>query len=458
MAYKLDFGIWGNIFAVPTQIVDKHIKTCGSASLKVLLVLLRHNEQSLSLAELAALVGLSTADAQDALNYWIASGVLMEETLGGDSLLQPARAGQEPQTPAPAPDTVPLKTGEPQTPEQKIVKPPVRGRLAPEEISSLAAKDQQVSTLLQEAQEILGKTISPSGMEALVSLYSYGGMEVELILMVIQYCVSIGKSSLRYIEKTAYDWIDRGIDTFDKAEQHILSLTRKNDYEGKIKSAFGIFSRNLTAKEMDYVTKWFDQYGFELPLIQLAYERTVDNTGKLSFPYCDSILSRWHEKGIKTPRQAVDEMNAPQRAAQSEYQPKARTFGSGPLAPPSPQKERYDKAHAELQQRRNAAREIAAKRKEEVYGKLPRLKQIDTALAKTGFEVSKAVLLGGNTGDLIARLREENLTLQQEKEALLVHNGYAPDYLEIPYRCKKCEDKGYRPDGEACDCLKELVR
>ena len=36
-------------------------------------------------------------------------------------------------------------------------------------------------------------------------------------------------------------------------------------------------------------------------LVALAYEKTVDATGKASIPYANSILAAWHEKGIKKP-------------------------------------------------------------------------------------------------------------------------------------------------------------
>ena len=49
MAYQLSFGIWGELFAVPTAIVDQHIQLCSAASLKALLVLLRQGGRPLAL-------------------------------------------------------------------------------------------------------------------------------------------------------------------------------------------------------------------------------------------------------------------------------------------------------------------------------------------------------------------------------------------------------------------------
>ncbi|MCI8442328.1 MAG: DnaD domain protein [Provencibacterium sp.] len=453
MAYQLSFGIWGELFAVPTAIVDQHIQLCSAASLKALLVLLRQGGRALSLSNIAGMIGLSEPDTQDALNYWIASGILARddgrsEDAAADDTAIPTDAVKVPDSSA-----APAQ-------EQKIIRTGSRPRLTQEMIADMAKKDGHIASLIQEAQVLLGGPISPTATEMLVSLQSYGGMPVEVILMVIQYCVSIGKSNVRYIEKTAYDWIDRGIDTFEKAERHMLEQNKANEQENKIKKAFGIHGRNLTAKEREYIGRWFNSLRFDLPMIQLAYERTIDKKGSFSFPYCDAILGKWFQKGIKTPRQAVDEMNAPFVPATSSGGPPspARTASPAPAAAAvAIPRDRYDRAHAELQRRRSDARDTAARHKEEIYRILPRIREIDNKLSQTGLEVSRAVLLGGNTESLLQQLRDQNLALQKEKEQALLLAGYPTDYLEISYHCRECEDKGYRPDGEPCSCLKKLL-
>ena len=39
-------------------------------------------------------------------------------------------------------------------------------------------------------------------------------------------------------------------------------------------------------------------------MIKLAYEKAVDNTGKLSFPYINKILLSWHENSINSVEKA----------------------------------------------------------------------------------------------------------------------------------------------------------
>ena len=42
MKFSINLGMWNSVFAVPTQVVDQHLKLAGGVHLKVLLWLLRH--------------------------------------------------------------------------------------------------------------------------------------------------------------------------------------------------------------------------------------------------------------------------------------------------------------------------------------------------------------------------------------------------------------------------------
>lgn len=68
-------------------------------------------------------------------------------------------------------------------------------------------------SLLHKAQEIIGSTLTSMDMQCLTALYAYYGLSPEFILTVMGYCKSIDKLSMRYVEKTAASWQEKGIDT-----------------------------------------------------------------------------------------------------------------------------------------------------------------------------------------------------------------------------------------------------
>ncbi len=48
MSFSINLGNWNSVFAVPSAVVDEHIKLAGSAQLKVLLWVLRHAGEEFS--------------------------------------------------------------------------------------------------------------------------------------------------------------------------------------------------------------------------------------------------------------------------------------------------------------------------------------------------------------------------------------------------------------------------
>ncbi|WP_040197843.1 ATP-binding protein [Candidatus Soleaferrea massiliensis] len=121
-------------------------------------------------------------------------------------------------------------------------------------------------------------------------------------------------------------------------------------------------------------------------------------------------------------------------------------------------KEVYDDAFRILSERKSKAKQTAELRRMEIYDRIPRIRQIDRELSGTGIMVAKAVLAGGSdASQLIEGMKQKNISLQQEKAQLLRENGYAVDYLEIPYSCAACQDEGYI-GNEKCDCLQQLLK
>ena len=105
--------------------------------------------------------------------------------------------------------------------------------------------------------------------------------------------------SLRTIEKEAYEWAERGIDSMEAAGAFIQAKNVYHSRLGKLMRLLQIKGRNLTAAEEKYAAQWLDM-GFDDEIIAMAYERTCLNTGGLSWAYMHKILLRWKDAGYRT--------------------------------------------------------------------------------------------------------------------------------------------------------------
>lgn len=281
MLYQIDYQAFQGIFAVPES-VTALLPACSGTALKVLLLILSQPKEAISSAHLAGQLGLPPADVEEALDYWQQHGILRSK----NNFAAPDSGEQ-------------LSLNKP-----KIRRVSQRHSLSQQEILQLSSADPNIPSLIQEAQSLLGRTLSSPEQETLCSFYTYDHLSVEYLLLVLMYCIKQKKTHFRYFEKVVNSLLEKEVDTYDKAEHYLDSFANQEEHENLVRSVFGIYDRSLTAKEKAYINNWFDVFGFDISLVKLAYERTIDSIGKTSFPYTNKILTAWHEKGIKNTQEA----------------------------------------------------------------------------------------------------------------------------------------------------------
>lgn len=160
----------------------------------------------------------------------------------------------------------------------------------PEEISACVAANPELSGMFQIVQKILQKPFSSTDLTVVYSLYDYYRIPLDVIPMLVTFCMKNGKKSMRQIEKTAIKWIEKGIDSVEAAENY---LKKAEEYSGaieKLRNALGVTERNFSPTEIKYINGWI--YDMKVPFekIMQAYDICASNTGKLSIKYMDTVL------------------------------------------------------------------------------------------------------------------------------------------------------------------------
>ncbi len=95
-------------------------------------------------------------------------------------------------------------------------------------------------------------------------------------------------------------------------------------------------------------------------------------------------------------------------------------------------------------------------RREELYGLIPELRQLDARLSAFGLRIMQTALSHGNTEEMIAALRKENEQILQERGKLVELRGYPRDYDEPRYECTQCHDTGY-VGIRMCQCMRRAL-
>lgn len=169
--------------------------------------------------------------------------------------------------------------------------------------------DQSFRLLYGEVQRLMGRSLNTEELKILLSFTRYLGLPAEVISVLVSYCKerarnkgSLRNPSLRAIEKEAYSWAEQGIDTLEEAAAYIHNQSVRNSKLQQLTAQLQIRGRSLTQAEEKYAKSWLDM-SFEDGVIAMAYEKTCVNTGGLSWPYMNKILTSWHTAGYKTVEQ-----------------------------------------------------------------------------------------------------------------------------------------------------------
>ena len=167
-------------------------------------------------------------------------------------------------------------------------------------------KDPDVSELFFIIETYLKHTLSSSDINIILYWYEELHFPTDLIEYLVEYCISKGHSSTRYMNKVAISWSESGITTVEQAKEN-ASIHSQVYYA--VMKALGISGRNLVDTEMNYIKKWSKEFGFDTQLISLACQRTISAIHQPSFEYVDSIMTSWHNNQVHT-TEDVDKLDA----------------------------------------------------------------------------------------------------------------------------------------------------
>lgn len=287
----LEFIAQMNSIPLSSEFVEKKMPLANGAYVKVYLytLYLAYRGISEDTADIAKKLELLESDVVNALDYWKNEGVI---TANNNYIYFNDQT-------------------------EDIKKPQLKKKTF-KNVSELIMNNKALSDLCTLSQEVLGKTLNNSDLETLYWFYDELGFSPEVIIMLLEYCVSKDKRNMKYIEKVAIGWHENGITTMSQVDSYIKSEKEKNTYLYSLRKLFGITDRNLSKSEELYLKTWKNDYEMSEEMIALAYEYCILSTNKLSFPYINSIVKGWYERGIKTIDEAEKDHN--------EY--KAKTFNN----------------------------------------------------------------------------------------------------------------------------------
>jgi len=278
---------------IPDAFIDDYLPHAENP-MHVLVYILAYRYYSvgleLSVNEAAAKLGLGVEEVVQAWEYWAGCGIveIVDSTVESFAFefgeVQKKRRKRA------------IKAT---TPKAVKTEPNIQDKTeyTPEEMQRMQQADEQLNALFKIAERLFVKPLTYNDMNKLLGFYDWLKLPVEVIEVLLEYCVSNNKKGWAYIEAVALDWAQKGISTGLEAEEFVAMITK--DYS-QIMRAFGLSNRNIATKEKALMNKWLREYKMPIELVVDACDKTIMQLGKPSFPNVDKIIIKWYEADIRT--------------------------------------------------------------------------------------------------------------------------------------------------------------
>lgn len=405
----MDFSMQNttNYYLFDTEVENlflaKFMPDAPESAVKVYLYALMHAQQRLPLDNegLAGRLGLTLGAVMDAWDYWESQGLVRKVPKGDGS------------------DRYNI--------EFMSIKEAAFGRTssAKAKVKSAAETldDRAFSQLLRDIEACTGRLLEAREPEEIASWISEYGMDPAVILLGYRYCVEKGRSSrVKYVGAVLKDWRAKGLSTAEEVNESLSAEDRNYAMYKAVMKELG-FHRSASEPEKRLMDSWFGKMEFSLDKVLEACKKTT-GIANPNLNYVNSILVGWYKEA---------------------REPENKTAGGENI---------FARVEALYEQQRAENARKTTQNREEIFTRIPRLRDILNELRESGINVSRAMLSAGGEGAAAAeRARQQKLTA--EKNSLLASAGYSPDALDAVYTCRRCRDTGFTDDGQRCSCYKE---
>ena len=230
--------------------------------------------------------------------------------------------------------------------------------------------------------------------------------------------------ALKNVEAVVKNWTQQGLRTAVDVEKYLSEADKRQYEHRRIFQALG-FNRNATEEERRIIDRWFGELGFTMDKVLEACSRTAGISNP-NINYVNKVLESWYREGAGS--------------------------GNGKEISTSEIMGYYEM----LRQKETAE---ADERRQEVYSKIPRIREIEEELNGLNAEISKIIISDAiDKKEATNRIKEKMDSLNAEHAFLLTDNGFELDYMDIRYTCPDCKDTGILETGERCRCFGEVTR
>ncbi|MBR4073957.1 MAG: DnaD domain protein, partial [Firmicutes bacterium] len=220
--------------------------------------------------------------------------------------------------------------------------------------------DSSMRDMFAEIERITGRFLSGNEPANIQNWIIDHGITPEVVIFAYSYCQNQrgGKNQYQYVNTVIRDWVDKGLKNINDIETYLTESDNRHFQYKRVMKALG-FTRNSTEEEKRIMDVWFNEYGFGLETVLEACKKT-SGISSPNINYVNTILTSWY-KGEDRKKPSA---GGADRAA-------------GGASDNGDRIRRVMKSYEEDRERNDR---LWKERTEEIYEKIPQIRQIDSDL------------------------------------------------------------------------------
>jgi DnaD/phage-associated family protein len=267
---KISKGRKKSLVKLPVAFLDRYLPDVNGDYLRIYLYCLKLCVENIELSDLqiAKNLGVLKNDVKNAWKYWEREGVLSIAADGTIELENPEEL-----------EFIQFKTKL----EDEGAAP------SHERVFAVIKDDKKLKKAVQVIESIYCELLTQNDVLMIYEAVVAKKIPLEVFTITLSHCLENNKKNMKYIVKVVSENYKNGLTTVEDVEEHFRILGESRQYTGLVKKAVNIGGRDLIDMEKTFVDKW-KTADKSLEEVKAAYEKTVMNTGKLSFPYMDKII------------------------------------------------------------------------------------------------------------------------------------------------------------------------
>ena len=225
-----------------------------------------------NITDLSKILALPYNTIQDALKFWEEQGVIIKKT-NGYSLVN-------------------LQEIE----LSKLYNPKLTS--SPEDIKLTEKSKYRAHAIDSINNQFFQGLMSPSWYTDIDLWFNKYGFDEQVMIALFNYCAENRALHRNYIQTVADAWAKNNIKTIYELDDYFARNDKINILKKEISKKLRL-QRNFNTFEEDYITKWNQDFGYGMDIIEIALKRSTSKVNA-GFDYYDKLLTDWHQKGLNS--------------------------------------------------------------------------------------------------------------------------------------------------------------